>query len=85
MGEKELDKDNSSRSPGRRALGSGLTARDSEGNKGDENWLDGDDRRRDSRDEDRRGGGGTVNARFEDKDITDLKMVSVVICMFFAV
>lgn len=81
MGEKERNKDRDgagSRSPSRRAAG--LTDRDSE--RDGENWLDddrdGEGRRRDA-DGDRLHG-NTVNARFEDKDITDLKMV----CIFIA-
>jgi len=60
-------------SPGRRSgQKSGLTDRDPET---DENWNK-DDRARDRDHESSKAGGSTVAARFEDKDITDLKMVS---------
>lgn len=83
MGEKDRDSErdsgrDGSRSPSRLA---GLTNRDSE------NWLDGGDgdgedtaegrRRREEERHAAAGGNGTVNSRFEDKDITDLKMVSI--------
>lgn len=69
----EKDAEGGRGSPGRRSgQKSGLTDRDAEA---DENW-DKDDRARDRGHESGKAGGSTVAARFEDKDITDLKMVS---------
>lgn len=78
IGEKGGDPDyrSTKRSPAR----PGLTGRDSR-DQDDERWFDQeyDNRDGDDRDADRRrqnSDGSTVHSRFEDKDITDLKMVS---------
>lgn len=76
LGEKTADQEgSSSRRSGEK---SGLTDKDNaKGNEDEEErWAD-EDRDRDGRDGDGRGSRGdrTVAARFEDKDITDLKMV----------
>lgn len=71
VGEQSAEK---AKSPGRR---SGLTDRDTAADDG-EHWFDREDARRgedEDGDRDRRREGGTVHSRFEDKDITDLKMV----------
>jgi hypothetical protein len=73
VGEHSAEK---ARSPGRGGGKSGLTDRDTADADG-EHWFDREDARRGDDDEDgeRRREGGTVHSRFEDKDITDLKMV----------
>ena len=73
VGEKGADEGGKG-SPGRRSgQKSGLTDRDTDP---EENW-DKDDRTRNSGRGSDKAGGSTVAARFEDKDITDLKMVSM--------
>jgi hypothetical protein len=69
VGEKRTEE---GRSPGRDKGRSGLTERDREEG---ERWFDREHPDRDGSPHEDRGAGGTVHSRFQDKDITDLKMV----------
>ena len=87
----EKGKDDDGRSPKRSPVRSGLTDRDTRDFE-EERWFDrdyDDDRDRDGDEGHRRcrgggeGGRGTVHSRFEDKDITDLKMVIYIFLFLF--